>query len=763
MTTAADIPLHELPDWMRQARRGVDWGIALVLAFSLAIAIPFLTQPNLPHTNASENYVYRTADYAEALREGRLYPRWSSNALYGYGAPIPHYLPPGAAYSAAVLQVLFTDDSVFAVRLIFTISLCIAGIMTYGLVSRRNGARAGLLASILYVYSPFVGLTAPHLLGDLSGVVAFALMPTLLWSVDRCLHYQLPANMLFLSVSTAGLYLTNPFAAITSSIMALGLVLWHQRTIRRATGLTLLAGYAIGLGMAGFYWIPMLLEQSAIYWRSPEITTRFRLTLQELLTPLHHIDSSELIPSPQFTLGIPLIIFTLLAIASAIRFRHMRPFQTLFLIEGLVLIAAAVIVFPGEVWLLGAISLCLAIGSSLILEWSTFIPPQPRRLILPALLILTWFLNVPVWLPPNVHEPFGSTDGKTQLQHELQGYGVAVVPPTSAVPVTMPNNFLPDRLLVEGYQSNNINKIPPGQVSTNGQIGVLEHNTHSDRFQIHTRTPVTVDVLTAYFPGWRASLSNNPVPLRRNPTTGLMQVDLPIEQAGELLITLGTTELRLGAWLIAAACGLMVLVITWGNYQRYKSVYIEQERLGEADLRLLALVAGCLGITILLFNNPNFPLSLRPKAGYKLHNSAIIQNRTDSGLNLLAFRLPRNAYRPGETVNLDLYWQAQRFLSENYRAEVYLTNNRDGTRWSATPLRHPGNYPTRRWRTGFYVTDNYQLTLPADIPTGNYQINVRLYTCNPDCQTGTQVTFFNIDGQLLGSTLTLPTLIAVGE
>jgi hypothetical protein len=121
-STIDDTLPKDWPDWMRQARQGIDWGIALIFAFSLTIAIPFLSQDDLPHTNASENYVYRAADYAAALQEGRLYPRWSANVLGGYGAPIPHYFPPGAGYSAAVIQVLFTNDPVLAVRLLYALS-----------------------------------------------------------------------------------------------------------------------------------------------------------------------------------------------------------------------------------------------------------------------------------------------------------------------------------------------------------------------------------------------------------------------------------------------------------------------------------------------------------------------------------------------------------------------------------------------------------------------------------------------------------------
>ncbi len=38
-----------------------------------------------------------------------------------------------------------------------------------------------------------------------------------------------------------------------------------------------------------------------------------------------------------------------------------------------------------------------------------------------------------------------------------------------------------------------------------------------------------------------------------------------------------------------------------------------------------------------------------------------------------------------------------------------------------------GTYPTSRWRPGEVVTDPYEITLPADLPPGEYPIEVGLY------------------------------------
>jgi hypothetical protein len=760
-TVEIAIPSHELPDWMRQARRGIDWGVLLIFAFSLTIALPFITQNTLPHTNASENYVYRTEDYAAALREGRLYPRWSPNALTGYGAPIPHYYPPAPAYTAALIQVLFTGDAVLAVRLVYIAALSLAGMMTYLLVTRRAGARAGLLAGVLYVYSPYIGLTGPHILGDLPGVMSFALLPLLLWGVDKLLTRRFSLDVFLIALITAGFYLTSIRGAWISTLLAIALVGWHRHDGRRVPWLRGIGAYLLGIGAAGFYWIPALLEYDAVHWRTATIPTALKLTPTSLITPAQEIDLGTLLPAPQLSMGLALVILGIAGAISTYYFRRESSFQILFLILGLGMGGITLVFFPHDIWLLSTITFCIAIGSTAVLHWRGNLPRQWRRSFLPALLVLVWITAIPVWLPPLSSDPFGAADALAQVQYELQGYGTAVVPPGQPIPSTLSEGLSPNRLLIEGYQANNINKIAAGQMSAGVQIGVLEHDTHADIFQIRASVPLTLNVLTAYFSGWRASISGQAIPLRPDPITGLIQIEVPVERTGELQLSLGTTLVRAGAWIITWVCCLIVLIITWGKWRRRTSGYDEIEQFSLQEARLLTILLICFSVIILLFNNPGFPLTLRPRAGYAMQNSTFIQNRTDTGLSLLAFNLRGGQHRRGDAVPLTLYWQTQRFLSENYQVQLYLTNAQTGSRSKETSLRHPGNYPTRRWKTGLYVADVYELILSSEIEPGNYQINVEVFTCNPDCTTGEQITFFNTNGQSLNTTLRLPALIVV--
>lgn len=757
MVNAASIPKQQLPDWMRQAQRGVDWGVLLVVGFSLLIAWPFIAQPSLPHTNASENAVYATDNFAAAFQEGRLYPRWSPYVFGGYGAPIPNYYPSGAVYFAAIIQVLITDDAVSAVRLAYILALCAAGLSVYLLVSRRLSAASGILAAVLYLYSPYVGLTTPHLMGDLSGVLALALLPLLLWGVDRLLWRSHPLDILLVPLVMAALCFTHLLMALVAILLAILLILWQRSVARRVRWRPVVAGIILGVGTASCFWIPAVLERSAVRWRPPVTATIFHITVNELFAPAQQVDTNDLLPVPQFVIGLPGLLFTALGAAAVIRFKRYRCFEAFFLAAGVGFTILLLIALPEETWMLGPIIFCFSISGSAVLGFHDLLPPRWKRLLLPTALVLIWTLAAPVWLATFITEPFGSTAIAAQIQYEQAGYGVPVLPPSMPVPVTIPDNLTPNRTLIEGLISGTVNKISTGQTTTSQVlVGILEHNTHSNRFQVSATRPATLDVLQAYFPGWRATLNNNTTPLFRNPQNNLTRVTINPVRAGQLILELGTTPIRLGAWIITWSSFGITLILTWGRSRRYTLIYNEVELLTREETRLTAFVIICLALLMPLAALPNSPLPLRRQPGYALQNAVTLQSRTDAGLSLAAYRLNKTQFRNGDTLELTLYWQAQRALAENYRVLLYVLDTRTGTRWSEQAFHHPGGYPTQRWNTNRYVTDSYRLPLDPSMPRGDYQVVIEVAACTPACLPQNRVTFFDITGRNLGPLLYLP-------
>jgi hypothetical protein len=96
-------------------------------------------------------------------------------------------------------------------------------------------------------------------------------------------------------------------------------------------------------------------------------------------------------------------------------------------------------------------------------------------------------------------------------------------------------------------------------------------------------------------------------------------------------------------------------------------------------------------------------------------------------LKLIGYNLPATSLSPGDTLSVTLFWQAVAEIKTDYTIFVQLLNG-DGqviAQIDAPPL--AGVAPTTTWLPGEILTDPYTLTLPADLPAGDYHLITGLY------------------------------------
>jgi hypothetical protein len=82
---------------------------------------------------------------------------------------------------------------------------------------------------------------------------------------------------------------------------------------------------------------------------------------------------------------------------------------------------------------------------------------------------------------------------------------------------------------------------------------------------------------------------------------------------------------------------------------------------------------------------------------------------------------------PGNTLRVKLYWKSLTSTDKDYTVFVHFVD-RDGRLWAQHDGQPRNNaYPTSLWDQGEIIEDEHELTLPADIPSGSYQIRVGMY------------------------------------
>ena len=94
---------------------------------------------------------------------------------------------------------------------------------------------------------------------------------------------------------------------------------------------------------------------------------------------------------------------------------------------------------------------------------------------------------------------------------------------------------------------------------------------------------------------------------------------------------------------------------------------------------------------------------------------------------LMGYHFPQNDVRPGDTLSITLFWQAQARMAEDYQVFVHLMglDGRPVAQGDKSPL--DGDWPTSAWEPGQTFRDDYQIQVPEGLVPGAYELRVGLY------------------------------------
>lgn len=746
----------DLPRWMRRAQRGVDWGVIITMLLCLTASWPFLFRPHLSDLNGQMIAAAQAADYAYSIGEGRLYPRWSPHSVFGFGSPFPNFAPPLAPYASGLIQLTVTNDPITSVRVLFVISFLCAGTSVYALVQRRSGSPQATVAAALYVLSPMIFITAPHIAGSLAWSIAYALAPALLWSIDRLSISAAPLDFALPPLIVAGLILSHPGIAGAACLLAGLYTLWLHAVERLAvtTIPVMMSAFALGVLISAFYWLPALGEQQGIIWiqaRAP-----IPLDISSIFAASSALDPSAATPRPQLTPGTALWLSSVVAVLGIVLKRPARwAVDLLWLAVSAGILMVWVIFDQSPAWLPGLLSLTMALASPRVFALVSGASASRQRVWFAGALTLTIAFALPTSLIPPPGRSVQPSDVLPigRIQHQVAGLGDRIASADQAVPLTLPEPVLPDTRLINAYPDR-IGTVFTLNRATDALITPLVWTGHYRRYQIQVRDSVQLQLPLAYFPGWYAELNGVQTALGRDPETGLVVIDLPAMSIGELSIYFGPTPLRSASWLIASiSLGLGLVIVSRRLRHRTERDEPLVRRQPWELTRLMALTAS-LGLLFVLIAGVILNLTPRPDSG--LADFSQFPATTEAGIEFLGFSAPANAtVTPGAELTIDLAWRSIGPLQQDFVAHVFLLNLSDGSRWAFTLPEAPGRIPTRLWPLGQYILDQRTLVLPDDLRQGDYAIGLEVFVCQPTCDPVQRLEFFQ-QGDSLGRTLVIP-------
>ncbi len=218
-------------------RRWVEPCLAVLLC--LPAALPLLV-PGYLDTHAYGDSPYlllRLFEIDRNVRDGLWYSRWAPDFAFGYGYPFFNYYAPLPYYVAEAFH-LAGLDLVAALQATHWMALLGSGLSMYLLAASLWGRRAGLLASVVYVYAPF-HLVNIYLRGDALGeFAAYALMPLVLWAFWHLVRRPSGGTVAIGAVLYGSLVLTHNVTALTFTplLIAFSLAAWLLGSERRRPG-----------------------------------------------------------------------------------------------------------------------------------------------------------------------------------------------------------------------------------------------------------------------------------------------------------------------------------------------------------------------------------------------------------------------------------------------------------------------------------------------------------------------------------------------
>lgn len=540
---------------------------ALTLLALLALTVPAILALLPDGTVSGFDIQYHTiamAQFDQAILRGEWFPRWAPDMAAGYGYPNFIFYPP-LAYYVGLLATF--SGHMYANALDFVIGVALIGsaVSMYALGSYLWGRLAGMVAAVAYVYAPY-HLAVAYVKGAVPELLALALWPACILFLIRTARGRGVVNPAAFGVALALTLATNSLASLLLAGMCLLYVVVHYIATRdRGFPLRAIGGFAFGLALSAYYWLPAIAETGDVQFG--------QMTVGYFQYADHFASFRALIFSPwgygpsgypqQFTLMLGALQLLALVFA-AVTLRKGASAEQWFLVVLTLVCCAMTLPVSAPIW---AVFKPLQIlqfpwkflapamfGASLLVGWLVSKAPGRHGLWLaPALISAALALDSghakpwqTIWRPVG----FGQPEHIRQWTFDWLGADVTHVY-SSYLPVSA--------------------RIPPSPraVAAAGDGFTVDGN--GPRFSAQSRAGGMLTLQTFIYPGWQVLVDGRPVQIKTAEPYGLMQIQLPPGKHS-IETRFGSTPLRTLAACISltALFALVAIMATWRLY-RYRN------------------------------------------------------------------------------------------------------------------------------------------------------------------------------------------------
>lgn len=496
------------------------WSVAALgcLVAALLSNLPLFLAGRLFCSEDLNAYYRWSEQFARAVEEGALRPRWDAGAAGGLGSPAFLYLSPLFFYAVAIIRALGAGTWL-AMRIVVFLTSCCAGLVAWRGLRRWIPDGWALAGAAVLQINPFL----LHLISLHNLFPFYVSFLPLTWLVLTTLKREGEGRLSpAVALAMAALVLTHQLAAFMA-LLTLPFIFLPGcfRAPRPAFKAALAWGLSclLGLGLAAYYLLPAM-------------TTQHLIASQEWFEP-RYIDwrNSFILPwitSTRFGVryaGVQWILGGGMVLALVVLLLARRGGRS-GAEEGAPMIAA--------VWApLGAALFLAWDGSYFLWKWTPFLQKVqwPYRFLLPG---WTFGLAGLVWI---------AADRQSVPRHMalvargllLLGVLLNFALQAKNLPIAMQPDF--SRLKTQEYLRVNA---PPGWASYIEAGGweaecrergvwsrTIVREAHQWEWEVESNHNALLRLPLFAFPAWKVQLDGNPVASIADPETGLLSVQIP--------------------------------------------------------------------------------------------------------------------------------------------------------------------------------------------------------------------------------------------
>ena len=720
--------------------------IFFVVLMTALLAGPLWQLPGLPYSTSDGTvHIYRGAAMYNAFEQGVFWPRWITTDYNGLGTPAFHHYSPGMYWLIAAIH-RFGLRLDLVVKVIVTAALFLSGLGVYGWLRHAFSPAASLVSAAIYLVFPYLLFRSYYYVGDYPRLVALLLLPACLWATTA-LHFRSRIrNWLTAIVSLVALVLFHNLTTMVGGIVLY--FFWVLMAIcrRRPDGLLrcMLAASVAALLTSGF-WLPAMIDLSQVQvenalalkydFRTNFLHWRQLFRLHTLFLETRAANQASNLNSS----GVDAVSWLVLAVGLVSPFFSLSKQRRVWGISGILIVLASLtltlevsaplwekipglslIQFPFR--FLSIVPLGLSPAAAMVIDvW----PKKLRWLAAVFLLTVTVVLHFPFsFLPDITSTAFVPVEkigrNSSPLYRSIgRDWGVSES-----------NEFL-----IRGADLS----LARGQRPEPDAAELTWHSPHEAIAEVSGHEEPLL-LRLHYHPGWtageRATLTKSPEGWVQ--VTGLRNPSQPLAIRWN-----GTQAQRWGeglslAGLFTAIAGLLFLCI-----RRRASGTESSEGAGEpialfggrssfarpSNLTLGATVC-CLFVLVVVrivlgrFGGGPFVQHSPPVPAFTVEGQpAVLGDDRTSQVTLLGWKLlSSETPKPGGTVTVRLYWQANGSIKDDFQSYLHLYTPSLKRSWAVAHDNHQGDTSTRDWDPEKYYAEEMHLTLPSDLPPVTYSL-----------------------------------------